>query len=219
MKLIKELNEELSCLTEGSGADKKYFMEGIAMQGDIVNRNKRRYAMDVLRPEVSRYNKEFVEQKRAFGELGHPAGPTINLDRVSHMFTELREEGSNYVGRALVMDTPSGKIAKNFIDIGAKLGWSSRALGSLKMNREGINEVQNDFMLSTPGDIVADPSAPDAFVQGIMEGTEWLFNIETGSFSYKNAEQIKEIIQSTNRAQLEEVTNRLWQNFLQDISK
>jgi hypothetical protein len=217
MKLIKELLEEVTFLTEGTGADKKYFVEGIFIQGDIVNRNKRRYPMDVLRPDVERYVREYVGAKRAFGELGHPTGPTINLDRVSHMITELKEDGKNFVGRAKIMDTPMGKIVKTLLDEGAKIGMSTRALGSLKLMEGGINEVQKDFYLATAGDIVADPSAPEAFVQGVMEGAEWLVDVRTGEWTYKTLDETKELIQNARSHQLEEMTLRAWKNFLDSI--
>ena len=177
--LIKEIVEDVQYIAEdildeetGEKKGKNYFIEGIIMQGDIKNRNGRVYPKQTLMREMSRYNKNYVESKRAYGELGHPAGPTINLDRVSHMFTELKEDGNNVVGRAKIMGTPMGEIVKNLIDEDANLGISSRGMGSLKKNSQGIMEVQNDFMLATAGDIVADPSAPDAFVKGVMEGVE-----------------------------------------------
>jgi len=178
--LIKEINEEVNYICEdvlneeGEKTGKKnYFIEGIIMQGDIKNRNGRMYPKDVLQKETQRYNETYVKKNRAYGELGHPAGPTINLDRVSHMFTELKADGSNIVGRAKIMDTPMGKIVKNIMDEKGVLGISSRGMGSMKPNKDGIMEVQKDFMLATAGDIVADPSAPDAFVKGVMEGVEW----------------------------------------------
>jgi hypothetical protein len=161
--------------------------------------------------------KEYVEAKRAFGELGHPEGPTINLDRVSHMITSLKEDGNNYVGRAKIMNTPMGNIVKNLIDGGAKLGVSSRGLGSLKTTNEGINEVQDDFFLATAADIVADPSAPDAFVQGIMENKEWMFI--NGSWTYQNMDETRKLIEQTKSRQLQEVKIRAFEKFLNSISK
>jgi hypothetical protein len=216
MQLLSELVEELEVITEGSGATKQYHIEGIFLQGDIANRNKRFYSMEVLRPDVQRYVREYVEPKRAFGELGHPAGPTINLDRVSHMITSLKEEGTNFVGKAKIMDTPMGKIVKNLLDEGAKLGVSSRGLGSLKINKEGINEVQNDFYLATAGDIVADPSAPDAFVRSVMEGAEWMMDSQ-GHWTCQMQEDTKKLIQKARSKQLEEVKMIAFRNFLDSI--
>jgi len=179
MKLIKEFNENLICesvVSESDTGKKDYFIEGVFLQGDIKNRNGRVYPKPVLQKEVKRYTKEYVNSNRAFGELGHPDSPTVNLDRASHMIKELNEDGSNYIGRAKIMSTPMGEIVKNLIDEGAKLGVSSRGMGSLKPNSSGVNEVQKDFMLATAADIVADPSAPDAFVEGIMEGVEWIWD-------------------------------------------
>jgi Prohead core protein serine protease len=218
MKLIKEYVEEVSLITEGTGSAKNYFIEGIFLQGGIANRNKRMYAMEVLRPEVTRYVKEYVEPKRAFGELGHPEGPTINLDRVSHMITSLKEDGKNFIGRAKVMDTPMGKIVKNLLDEGAKMGVSSRGLGTLVVNKEGINEVQSDFYLSTAADIVADPSAPDAFVQGIMENKEFWFDSARGTWVGIEAEKIQETIKKTQAKQLEEVKIRLFEKYLDSMT-
>ena len=176
MRLIKEFNEEIRYLTEESKDPKKpnVFIEGVFLQSDLKNKNGRIYPKEIMQREVNRYVEENVNTKRAYGELGHPEGPTVNLDRVSHMIVSLKEDGSNYIGKAKVMDTPMGRIVKELISEGAQLGVSSRGLGSLK-ERGGINEVQDDFMLATAADIVADPSAPDAFVQGIMEGKEWVF--------------------------------------------
>lgn len=178
MQLIKELNEDITpqILQEGKGGEKKYYIETIWMQGNIENRNGREYPFSVLESAANKYITEKVEQNRAFGELGHPNGPAINLDRVSHLITSLKAEGSNYVGRAKIMDTPHGKIVKNLMDEGAKFGVSSRGLGSVKKNKKGIDEVQKDFYIATAGDIVADPSAPDAFVNGIMESAEWVWD-------------------------------------------
>ncbi len=176
MRLIKEFNESINYITEESKDPKKpnVFIEGVFLQSDLKNKNGRVYPREIMQREVNRYVEENVKTKRAYGELGHPDGPTVNLDRVSHMITSLREDGSNYIGKAKIMDTPMGKIVKELISEGAQLGVSSRGLGSLK-ERNGINEVQDDFMLATAADIVADPSAPDAFVSGIMEGREWVF--------------------------------------------
>ena len=217
MKIIQEINEEIEVITEGKGATKSYFIEGVYLQGDIANRNKRFYPMDTLREKVALYNEQYVTAKRAFGELGHPAGPTINMDRVSHMITSLKEDGNNFIGRAKIMDTPMGRIVKTFIDEGAKFGVSSRGLGTLKMNSEGISEVQSDFYLATAADIVADPSAPDAFVAGIMEGRDWFFDAKVGSWKYQEQEEIKEMISKAKSQQLQEVKLLAFSRFLKSI--
>ena len=176
VKLISEAVEEVEYITEEKeGGGKNYKIRGIFMQADIKNRNGRIYPMEVLDEEVRKYNKNFIEQKRAFGELGHPDGPTVNLERVSHMITSLKPDGKNFIGEAKIMDTPMGKIVKNLMDEGAKLGVSSRGMGSLRQ-KGGANVVSDDFYLATAADIVADPSAPNAFVEGIMEGKEWVWN-------------------------------------------
>ena len=218
MKLIKELTEEVQFVSEAaSNGQKNYFIEGVFLQSNIANRNKRLYPKEVMEKEVQRYVKEYVETKRAFGELGHPDGPSINLDRVSHMIVSLKEDGDNYIGKAKIMDTPMGKIAKNLLDEGAKLGVSSRGLGSLSMNENGINEVQGDFFLATAADIVADPSAPDAFVQGIMENKEWMF-VE-GVWTYQNMDETKKLIEQAKTKQLEDVKIRVFENFINSLSK
>lgn len=217
MKLIKELVEEVQFVAEEAGDKKNYFIEGVFLQSNLKNRNGRVYPKEVMQKEVSRYMKEYVDTKRAFGELGHPDGPTINLDRVSHMIVSLKEDGNNFIGRAKIMDTPMGKIAKNLLDEGAKLGVSSRGLGSLKVNNEGINEVQDDFYLATAADIVADPSAPDAFVQGIMENKEWMFI--DGVWTYQNMDETKKLIEQAQQKQLEEVKLKVFEHFLKSISK
>lgn len=177
MKLIAEITEDVQYITEAREDGKKdLFIEGIFLQGGIKNRNGRVYPIETLANEVKRYNEAYIAKNRAYGELGHPNGPTINLDRVSHMIKDLRQEGNNFIGRAKIMDTPMGNIVKNLIGEGACIGVSSRGMGSLKLNREGVNEVQNDFYLATAADIVADPSAPDAFVNGIMEGVNFWFD-------------------------------------------
>ncbi len=176
MKLICEVNEELKIITEANErGGKSYFIEGVFMQAEQKNRNGRVYPKQIMAREVERYVRENVNQNRAYGELGHPSGPTINLERVSHMIKEIREDGNNYIGRAKIMETPYGIIVKNLMDEGARLGVSTRGMGSLK-ERNGCMEVQDDFHLATAGDIVADPSAPDAFVHGIMDGQEWVWD-------------------------------------------
>ena len=175
MKLIREEIESVNIITESKGGKKSLFIEGIFLQGNIKNRNGRMYPMETLRKEVERYNESNIVSGRALGELGHPDGPTVNLDRVSHKIVSLRESGSNFIGKAKILNTPMGKIASNLIEEGVKLGVSSRGIGSLKQTKEGFNVVGEDFMLATAADIVADPSAPDAFVEGIMEGKEWVW--------------------------------------------
>ena len=176
MKLISEHLDQIEFITEDDSEGKKnYKIKGVFMEADVKNRNNRMYPMQVLEKEVKRYNKEYVQQKRAFGELGHPDGPTVNLERVSHMITKLYPDGKQFVGEAKVMDTPYGKIVKNLIDEGAKLGVSSRGMGSLEPRRD-MHIVKDDFYLATAADIVADPSAPNAFVEGIMEGKEWIWD-------------------------------------------
>lgn len=218
MKLICELNESVEYLTEGAGTEKKYFIEGIFMQSGIKNRNGRMYPESVMESEVERYNEKFVKENRAFGELGHPEGPTINLDRVSHMIVDLRKEGKNFVGKAKIMETPFGKTVKAFIDDGANIGVSSRGMGSLKPNSEGIMEVQNDFMLATAGDIVADPSAPNAFVKGIMEGVDWVYDVARGSWAAQNT--LDEIVEETKKMslkELEEQAYRIYEKFVKSL--
>ena len=175
MKLITETIENVQVITEGTGADKKLYIEGVFLQSELKNRNGRVYPFQVLEREVNRYNEEYVKTKRALGELGHPDGPTVNLDRVSHRITELRAEGNNFMGKAQILDTPMGKIAKSLLGEGVQLGVSSRGMGSID-KREDTSYVMDDFMLATAADIVADPSAPDAFVNGIMEGKEWVWD-------------------------------------------
>ena len=175
MKLIREEIESVNIITESKGGKRSLFIEGIFLQGNIKNRNGRMYPLDTLRKEVERYNESNIVSGRALGELGHPDGPTVNLDRVSHKIVSLRESGSNFIGKAKILNTPMGKIASNLIEEGVKLGVSSRGIGSLKPTKEGFNVVGEDFMLATAADIVADPSAPDAFVEGIMEGKEWVW--------------------------------------------
>jgi hypothetical protein len=227
--LIKEIVEDVQYISEdilneeGEKTGKNYFIEGVIMQGDIKNRNGRMYPASTLIKEMTRYNKNYVEAKRAYGELGHPAGPTINLDRVSHMFTELKQDGSNIIGRAKVMDTPMGKIVKSLIDEGANLGISSRGMGSIKQNKDGVMEVQGDFMLATAGDIVADPSAPDAFVKGVMEGVDWVYDVASSSWTMANAfDQIEEEIKETAKVSTRELEIKaaaLFEKFVSSLSK
>jgi len=192
MKLICEVNEELETLVEANGNSKTHFIKGVFLQAEQKNRNGRIYPMETMKKEVNRYNRQYVQTNRAFGELGHPDGPTINLERVSHMIKELYEDGNNFIGKAKVMDTPYGNIVKNLIDEGAKLGVSSRGMGSLK-TVSGSQVVQDDFHLATAADIVADPSAPQAFVEGIMEGKEWVW--ENGILKESEVADIKDEIE------------------------
>jgi hypothetical protein len=216
MKLIKEVFEETKLIVEEKlGKEKEYFIEGIFLQSELKNRNGRMYPESVMDREVNRYIKESVEKNRAYGELGHPDSPSINLHLVSHMITSLRKEGKNYIGKAKILDTPNGNIAKGLLKGGANLGVSSRALGSLKANNEGVQIVQDDFMLSTAADIVADPSAPDAFVQGIMENHEWIF--VDGKFVEKNIEEAKRNIRNASSKNLDEAKVIAFQKFLNAI--
>ena len=219
MKLISEFNDYAVTpviVEENENGKKDYFIEGIFMQSEIKNRNGRIYPKEVIQKEVKRYNKEFVEQDRAFGELGHPDGPTVNLDRVSHKIVSLKESGSNFIGKAKILDTPMGSIAKSLIGEGVKLGVSSRGIGSLKPTREGFNVVGDDFMLATAADIVADPSAPDAFVEGIMEGKEWIW--EGNSFREKLAEDTRNKIESlATQKRLEEHKLGLFNEFINSL--
>lgn len=216
MKLIREVLEQTSYVVEEKlGKGKEYFIEGIFLQSELKNRNGRVYPESVMDREVKRYMESYVAKNRAYGELGHPDTPSINLDRVSHLITDLRKEGTNYIGKAKILDTPMGKIAKGLLDGGAQLGVSSRALGSLKLNKEGVQVVQDDFMLSTAADIVADPSAPDAFVRGIMESAEWIF--VDGRFEQRQIEQTKKLIQTTPSKKLDEASLYAFQAFLKNI--
>jgi len=215
MKLITEVNEGIEIITEAAAnGEKKYTIEGTFLQGDITNRNKRKYPFEMLKTKVNEYIKEFVEQKRAFGELGHPEGPTINLERVSHMITELHADGKNFYGKAKIMDTPYGKIVKNLIDEGAKLGVSSRGIGSIE-EKNGVNVVKDDFRLSTAADIVADPSAPDAFVRGVMEGKEWVY--ENGILKEKEIEEIRRQISRASARKLDEACLSAFQRFISKL--
>ena len=216
MNLITEQIDDVEVIVENRNGKKSMFIEGIFLQGDIKNRNGRMYPMDTLRREVTRYNEAFVESGRAVGELGHPEGPTVNLDRVSHKIVSLRESGSNYVGKAKILSTPMGKIAQNLIDEGVKLGVSSRGLGTLATNNEGVKIVSDDFTLATAADIVADPSAPDAFVQGIMEGKDWVWDggVVREQLARKTFKQVNTLV---DNKQLEENKLGLFQQFLSNL--
>ncbi len=216
MKLIREEIESVDFLVEERNGKKSMYIEGVFLQGDIKNRNGRMYPMETLRKEVQRYTENHVNSGRALGELGHPDGPTVNLDRVSHKIVSLRENGSNFIGKAKILGTPMGKIAQNLIDEGVKLGVSSRGIGSLKPTREGINVVGDDFMLATAADIVADPSAPDAFVEGIMEGKDWVWDGGVLREKYA-AKTYKEINTLVTQQQLDERKLDLFNKFLNNL--
>ena len=218
LKLICEVNEDINYITEAKdeSGKKSYFIEGVFMQGDIKNRNGRVYPAQTLAKEVARYNKEYVEKKRAYGELGHPQGPTINLERVSHMITELKQDGSNFMGKAKIMtETPYGAIVKSLMDEGAQLGVSSRGMGSLKAGKSGAQEVQKDFYLATAADIVADPSAPDAFVNGIMESKEWVW--ENGVIREATIADYETKIKKASKSELESVKLKVFESFLSKL--
>ena len=217
MKLITEEVQKVKFISEGKGANKKLYIEGVFLQGDIKNRNGRLYPVSTLAREVNRYNEQFVNKGRALGELGHPDGPTVNLDRVSHKITSLRQEGKNFVGKAQLLSTPMGKIASNLIGEGVTLGVSSRGVGSLKEDStSGCKVVGEDFMLATAADIVADPSAPDAFVNGIMEGKEWVW--EGGNLREELAEKTQRTINTlVDQKRLEEKKLSLFQDFLNNL--
>ena len=214
MKLICEVNEELKVITEANErGGKSYFIEGVFMQAEQKNRNNRSYPKNIMAREVNRYVDEHIKQNRAYGELGHPSGPTINLERVSHMIKELREDGNNYIGRAKIMDTPYGNIVKNLMDEGARLGVSTRGMGSLK-SKNGYQEVQEDFMLAAI-DIVADPSAPNAFVNGIMEGKEWVWN--NGILQEKTISSYQKVIKKASSRELEEAKLEVFKDFISKL--
>ena len=214
MKLITEQIESVEFLIEENGSKKNHFIEGIFLQSDIKNRNGRVYPMNVLEKEVQRYSESYISKDRALGELGHPEGPTVNLDRVSHKIVSLQKEGSNFIGKAKILDTPMGKIAKNLIDEGVKLGVSSRGVGSLQ-EKSGVNYVRDDFMLATAADIVADPSAPDAFVEGIMEGKEWVWN--NGILTERHISSIKKGLDAATWHNLQERKVSAFEQFLKGL--
>jgi len=211
MKLITETIENVEVITEGKGADKKLYIEGVFLQSEIKNRNGRMYPFSVLEKEVNRYNEEYVKTSRALGELGHPDGPTVNLDRVSHRITSLKSEGNNFIGRAQIMNTPMGNIAKALLEDGVQLGVSSRGMGSID-KREDCGVVMDDFMLATAADIVADPSAPDAFVNGIMEGKEWAW--DNGILKETKVAKYQRYMNESTRRNLEERTLTVFNDFL-----
>lgn len=216
MKLIKEHVEEVKYLTEATESGKKQlFIEGPFLVANEPNRNRRLYNLDTLSKEVKRYNEEYIKSNRALGELGHPDTPTLNLERVSHKIVSLKQEGNRFIGKAMILDTPYGNIVKNFIDSGVNLGVSSRGMGSVVPRHDGINVVQDDFRLATAADIVADPSAPGAFVEGIMEGKEWLF-VE-GRFVEVDIENAKRQIRKASRGEIEQVALSLFEGFIRKL--
>jgi len=214
MKLITETIEDVQILTEEKNGKKLLYIEGVFLQSELKNRNGRMYPFEVLNREVERYNEEYVKSKRALGELGHPDGPTINLDRVSHRITSLRAEGNNFIGKAQILDTPMGNIAKNLLGEGVQLGVSSRGMGSIQ-KKEDCNVVADDFMLTTAADIVADPSAPDAFVNGIMEGKEWVWN--NGILQERQVAKYQRYMDGASRRDMEERTLKVFEHFLSNL--
>jgi hypothetical protein len=219
MKLITELVEEVEYITEAADdGEKKHFIHGIFLQADKKNRNGRVYPVKILAKEVERYMKEIVKNKRAYGELGHPAGPSINLDRVSHLIIDLKKDGSNFIGKALITDTPMGNIAKGLLKSGAKLGVSSRGMGSLKPDDKGIMQVQDDYKIATAADIVADPSAPDAFVNGIMENVEWLYDPVHNTWHEQRLQETKKHIRKISKKQLEEQKLAIFEDYLASLT-
>ncbi len=216
MKLITEEIEKVEVITESVNGKKNLFIKGVFLQAEQVNRNGRMYRMPVMEREVKRYNEQYVQKGRALGELGHPDGPTVNLDRVSHKIVDLQKEGNNFIGKAQILSTPMGKIAESLLKEGVCLGVSSRGIGSLRPTKEGYSEVGEDFMLATAADIVADPSAPDAFVQGIMEGKEWIW--DGGVLREKYAQQTQKKIDSlVDQGLLEEYKLSLFNEFLNSL--
>ena len=215
MKLITEEISDVKFITEGKGSKKKMYIEGVFLQGNLKNRNGRMYPVDTLAKEVNRYNESFVAKGRAVGELGHPDGPTVNLDRVSHKIVDLHQEGNNFVGKAQLLETPMGKIAKSLLAEGVTLGVSSRGIGTLKEDRDGVKVVGEDFQLATAADIVADPSAPDAFVNGIMEGKEWVW--DNGLLKEREVAQYKRIMSDASRRDVEAKTLQVFEHFLSNL--
>jgi len=214
MKLIKEIHETVNYITEGADGKKELFIEGPFLVSEKKNKNGRLYEYNTMKKEVHRYNEEYISKNRAFGELGHPESPTINLDRVAILIKSLSEDGTQWIGKAKVLDTPMGTIARQLIEGGAQLGVSSRGMGSLK-NVNGVNVVQSDFMLATAADIVADPSAPGAFVQGIMEGAEWVF--VNGIWTQQNIEESQQQIRKASQREIEEVSLQIFNNFMKKL--
>ena len=214
MKLITESIENIEVLTEETDGKKRLYIEGVFLQSEVKNRNGRVYPFKVLDNEVKRYNEEYIKPGRALGELGHPDGPTVNLDRVSHRIVSLKAEGNNFIGKAQILDTPNGKIANSLLGEGVKLGVSSRGMGTLD-KQEGVSYVMDDFMLATAADIVADPSAPDAFVNGIMEGKEWVWS--NGILKEQTVDKYQQAIKSASKSELEEKTLKVFEHFLSSL--
>ena len=214
MKLITESIENIEVLTEETDGKKRLYIEGVFLQSEVKNRNGRVYPFKVLDNEVKRYHEEYIKPGRALGELGHPDGPTVNLDRVSHRIVSLKAEGNNFIGKAQILDTPNGKIAKSLLGEGVKLGVSSRGMGTLD-KQEGVSYVMDDFMLATAADIVADPSAPDAFVNGIMEGKEWVWS--NGILKEQTVDKYQQAIKSASKSELEEKTLKVFEHFLSSL--
>lgn len=217
MKLMCELNESVKYLVEETNGKKRFFITGPFIQTEQANRNGRIYRMPIVEKEVKRYTEQYVQTGRALGELGHPDGPTINLDRVSHKIVELKQDGNNFIGKAQILETPMGTIARNLLESGVTLGVSTRGMGSLKEGKDGIMEVQDDFYLATAADIVADPSAPDAFVQGIMEGVEWVW--DNGLLKAQEIERYQRQVQGSSSRNLEETKVKVFEQFLNSLSK
>jgi len=219
MKLITELFEDMEYITEAKeNGDKEHYIHGIFLQANRKNRNGRIYPLHIMENEVNRYMNEVVKNNRAYGELGHPAGPAINLDRVSHIITELKRDGDNFIGKAKLTDTPMGNIAKGLLKSGANLGVSSRGLGSLKPTRDGVMEVQNDFHLATAADIVADPSAPDAFVKGVMENVEWVYDAAKDSWREEKLDNMRKAMHKMTMDQLEENKFAILEGYLNSLA-
>jgi hypothetical protein len=216
MKLITEINEEVKIITEqNESGGKSFYIEGIFMQAELPNRNNRMYSLPILQKETERYVTEFVNKNRAYGELGHPDGPNINLERVSHLIKSLRQEGNNFIGKAKIMDTPYGNIVKNFLSEGATIGVSTRGMGSLVEGKNGVKMVKDDFHLATAADIVADPSAPDAYVRGIMEGKEWVW--DNGVIREADVSKQKLIIEKSSKRNLESNMIKVFEDFISKL--
>lgn len=214
MKLITEVTETISFLSEEKDGKRNLYIEGPFLQAEVVNRNGRKYLKETMQKEVERYTEQYINKNRAFGELGHPDTPSINLHRVSHLTTSLRQEGNDWIGKAKILDTPMGTIVKNLLEGGAQIGVSSRGMGSLK-NVNGVNIVQDDFHLATAADIVADPSAPNAFVQGIMEGKEWM--MVNGIWTEVHQEEAKQQIRKASKKEIEAVSLKIFENFIKKL--
>jgi len=219
MKLITELFEEIEYISEAKeDGEKEHYIHGIFLQGNLKNRNGRVYPIDIMEKEVGRYMKDMVKANRAFGELGHPAGPSINLDRVSHIIIDLKKDGNDFIGKAKLTDTPMGNIAKGLLKSGGKIGVSSRGMGSLKPNKDGIMEVQGDYRIATAADIVHDPSAPNAFVEGIMENVEWIYDPIQGTWLEEKTDLIKNNIRTMSKAQLEEQKMAIFEDYIASLT-